>query len=220
MLSGSSWLQSECPLLLQAFGAVGTFETALFRASGKQRLLSEQNMMDCAWDTGNTACMGGYQVSPLHFNRQLPSSQDMQGLPLLVQHCCLCRLSTPAGTIGLHSGQVCPGVSSCSCCTGPVRAVTSSNSAWGSAAACPPPVRATCPCLLQNLGFDWAFKHGILDTEEQYPYQGVSNYCRNISDKAIHLKVCMVPALLALEGTSRAVVAACHLRISLHLMTQ
>eukprot|EP00891_Asterochloris_glomerata_P000653 jgi/Astpho2/653/Aster-x0947 len=83
-----------------AFGAVGTFETALFRVSGKQRLLSEQNMMDCGWDTGNTACMGGYQ----------------------------------------------------------------------------------------NLGFDWAFKHGVLDAEEQYPYQGVSNYCRNTSDKAIHFK--------------------------------
>lgn len=85
----SSWKQSECPLLLQAFGAVGTFETALFRVSGKQRLLSEQNMMDCGWDTGNTACMGGYQVSPPRFNRQLPSSQDKQGLLSRVEHCCL-----------------------------------------------------------------------------------------------------------------------------------
>lgn len=84
-----SWKQSECPLLLQAFGAVGTFETALFRVSGKQRLLSEQNMMDCGWDTGNTACMGGYQVSPPRFNRQLPSSQDKQGLLSWVEHCCL-----------------------------------------------------------------------------------------------------------------------------------
>ena len=90
MLLGSSWKQSECPLLLQAFGAVGTFETALFRVSGKQRLLSEQNMMDCAWDTGNTACMGGYQVSPPPFNKQLLSSQDKQSLPNLVLHCCLC----------------------------------------------------------------------------------------------------------------------------------
>ena len=66
---------------------------------------------------------------------------------------------------------------------------------------CLTPMRAACHCLLQNLGFDWAFKHGVLDAEEQYPYQGVSNYCRNTSDKAIHFKVCMVPAYLAQAGT-------------------
>ncbi len=72
---------------------------------------------------------------------------------------------------------------------------------------------ATRPCPLQNLGFDWAFKHGVLDAEEQYPYQGVSNYCRNTSDKAIHFKVCTVPAFLARAGTFWAVAAACHLRV-------
>ncbi|KAK9812379.1 hypothetical protein WJX73_006336 [Symbiochloris irregularis] len=44
-----------------AFGAVASLEAAYFRQTGKQLLLSEQNMMDCSWSTGNTACMGGFQ---------------------------------------------------------------------------------------------------------------------------------------------------------------
>ena len=46
---------------MQAFGAVASLEAAYFRQTGKQLLLSEQNMMDCSWSTGNTACMGGFQ---------------------------------------------------------------------------------------------------------------------------------------------------------------
>ena len=34
--------------------------------TGKQLLLSEQNLLDCAWDYGNTGCLGGFQ--PLAFN--------------------------------------------------------------------------------------------------------------------------------------------------------
>ncbi len=37
-------------MLLQAFGAVGAIETAYYRAAGKQRLFSEQNLIDCSWD--------------------------------------------------------------------------------------------------------------------------------------------------------------------------
>ena len=43
----------------QAFGSVSSLEAAYFRETGKQLLLSEQNLMDCAWDYGNTACLGG-----------------------------------------------------------------------------------------------------------------------------------------------------------------
>ena len=41
-------------------------ETAYFMKTGKQLLLSEQNLLDCAWDYGNTGCLGGFQ--PLAFN--------------------------------------------------------------------------------------------------------------------------------------------------------
>ena len=44
---------------MQAFGSVSSLEAAYFRETGKQLLLSEQNLMDCAWNYGNTACLGG-----------------------------------------------------------------------------------------------------------------------------------------------------------------
>lgn len=37
-------------MLCQAFGAVGSLEAAYFRKTGTQKLLSEQMLMDCAWD--------------------------------------------------------------------------------------------------------------------------------------------------------------------------
>ena len=122
MLLGSSCELSECPLLLQAFGAVGTFETALFRVLGEQRLLSEQNMMDCAWDTGNTACMGGYQVSPPRCNRQLPSSQDEQACHLWASTAAFVDYHSLPAQLACAQGRFgkCPGVSCCSSCTGPV----------------------------------------------------------------------------------------------------
>lgn len=51
-------------LLLQAFGAVGSLEAAYFRKTGRQKLLSEQQLMDCAWDDKdeNKGCMGGFQA--------------------------------------------------------------------------------------------------------------------------------------------------------------
>lgn len=49
------------PTMRQAFGAIASLETAYFRSTGKQLLMSEQFLMDCGWDTGNTACMGGFQ---------------------------------------------------------------------------------------------------------------------------------------------------------------
>ena len=47
----------------QAFGAVGSLEAAYFRETGQQQLLSEQHLMDCAWDAKdeNKGCMGGFQ---------------------------------------------------------------------------------------------------------------------------------------------------------------
>ena len=44
---------------MQAFGSVASLEAAYYRETGKQLLLSEQNLLDCAWDYGNTACLGG-----------------------------------------------------------------------------------------------------------------------------------------------------------------
>ena len=46
----------------QAFGSVASIETAYYLKTGKQLLLSEQNLMDCAWDYGNTGCLGGFQA--------------------------------------------------------------------------------------------------------------------------------------------------------------
>jgi cathepsin L len=52
--------------VLQAFGSVASIEAAYFAKTGKQLLLSEQNLIDCAWDYGNTGCLGGFQ--PLAYN--------------------------------------------------------------------------------------------------------------------------------------------------------
>lgn len=30
--------------------------------TGNALLLSEQNLIDCAWDYGNTGCLGGFQA--------------------------------------------------------------------------------------------------------------------------------------------------------------
>jgi hypothetical protein len=48
----------------QAFGAVGSLEAAYWRETGKQMLLSEQELVDCAWDVkdDNKGCMGGFQT--------------------------------------------------------------------------------------------------------------------------------------------------------------
>lgn len=51
--------------LTQAFGTIGAVEAAYFRETGKQLLLSEQDLMDCGWYKNNKACFGGYQVSCL-----------------------------------------------------------------------------------------------------------------------------------------------------------
>ena len=48
--------------MLQAFGSVASIEAAYFAKTGKQLLLSEQNLIDCAWDYGNTGCLGGFQA--------------------------------------------------------------------------------------------------------------------------------------------------------------
>ncbi len=50
----------------QAFGTVGSVEAAYFRATGKQVLFSEQNLIDCNWTPkdkkpANQGCFGGYQ---------------------------------------------------------------------------------------------------------------------------------------------------------------
>ncbi len=50
----------------QAFGSVASVEAAYYRETGNQLLLSEQHFIDCAWDAGNTGCLGGFQ--PLAFN--------------------------------------------------------------------------------------------------------------------------------------------------------
>ena len=49
--------------VLQAFGTIGSLETAYYRMTGHQKLLSEQELMDCAWDAKdeNKGCMGGFQ---------------------------------------------------------------------------------------------------------------------------------------------------------------
>ena len=40
----------------QAFGAIGAIETAYYRITGKQKLFSEQNLIDCSWDIYDVSC--------------------------------------------------------------------------------------------------------------------------------------------------------------------
>ncbi len=42
--------------MVQAFGAIGAIETAYYRITGKQRLFSEQNLIDCSWDIFDVSC--------------------------------------------------------------------------------------------------------------------------------------------------------------------
>ena len=37
---------------------MGALEAAWYRATGKQLLFSEQHMIDCAWEAGNSGCYG------------------------------------------------------------------------------------------------------------------------------------------------------------------
>jgi hypothetical protein len=48
------------PARLQSFSSVGALEAAWYRATGKQLLFSEQHMIDCAWEAGNSGCYGAY----------------------------------------------------------------------------------------------------------------------------------------------------------------
>ena len=40
----------------QAFGSTASLETAYYRGTGKQLLLSEQQLMDCAWNSDDKHC--------------------------------------------------------------------------------------------------------------------------------------------------------------------
>ena len=44
--------------LLQSFSSVGALEAAWYRSTAKQLLFSEQHMIDCAWEAGNSGCYG------------------------------------------------------------------------------------------------------------------------------------------------------------------
>ena len=46
-----------------AFSAVASLESALYRTTGEQTLLAEQEMLDCGWEApgSNTGCFGGDQ---------------------------------------------------------------------------------------------------------------------------------------------------------------
>ena len=60
---------------MQAFGSIGSLEAAYYRKTGTQKLLSEQMLMDCAWDAKdeNKGCMGGFQ--PLAFQWLFPDGK-------------------------------------------------------------------------------------------------------------------------------------------------
>ena len=42
--------------VVQAFGAIGAIETGYYRITGKQKLFSEQNLIDCSWDIYDVSC--------------------------------------------------------------------------------------------------------------------------------------------------------------------
>lgn len=43
---------------MQSFSSVGAIEAAWYRVTGKQLLFSEQHMIDCGWEVGNSGCYG------------------------------------------------------------------------------------------------------------------------------------------------------------------
>jgi len=75
--------------VVQAFGSTASIEAAYFMKTGKQLLLSEQNLMDCAWDYGNTGCLGGFQ--PLAYNylhdKLEIAAEEVKSWPLQLHAC-------------------------------------------------------------------------------------------------------------------------------------
>ncbi|GLC69955.1 hypothetical protein PLESTF_000903600 [Pleodorina starrii] len=50
-----------------AFSAVGAMQGAWFKATGQSLSLSEQQLVDCAWDYGNDGCGGGFVEPTLQY---------------------------------------------------------------------------------------------------------------------------------------------------------
>ncbi|PSC69765.1 Counting factor associated D [Micractinium conductrix] len=59
---GSCWVSTT-----SSFSSVGAIESAWYRATGKQLLFSEQHMIDCGWEAGNSGCYGGDQIKILNW---------------------------------------------------------------------------------------------------------------------------------------------------------
>ncbi len=65
-------------------------EAAYFAETGRQLLLSEQNLIDCAWDYGNTGCLGGFQELAYDYMADVLeiATEEVHAVPA----CTLCAL--------------------------------------------------------------------------------------------------------------------------------
>ncbi|KAL4527330.1 hypothetical protein Ndes2526B_g08970 [Nannochloris sp. 'desiccata'] len=66
-----------------AFSSTAALEAAVYRTTGAQTLLSEQEMMDCGWEPpgSNTGCMGGDQDSALLWALQRGGVAKLEDYP-------------------------------------------------------------------------------------------------------------------------------------------
>lgn len=138
-----------------SFSSVGAIEAAWYRATGKQLLFSEQHMIDCGWEAGNSGCYGGW-------GRVCGAGVEVVVLALLLLLSLLRFASSRSGALSM------PVISS----------LTPQQPS-------PPPPRLharCCPPLPaggdQVRILNWVFRRGALATQADYPYQGINNFCR------------------------------------------
>ncbi|PNW79515.1 hypothetical protein CHLRE_08g358522v5 [Chlamydomonas reinhardtii] len=77
-----------------AFGVVGALQGAWWKATGQSLSLSEQQLVDCAWDYGNDGCMGGYIEPTLAYVIDGGGIAQEADYPYLAQNS-WCRGPTP-----------------------------------------------------------------------------------------------------------------------------
>ena len=125
---------------MQAFGSTASIETAYYLKTGKPLLLSEQNLMDCAWDYGNTGCLGGFQALAYNYmhDKLEIASEEVILHPFCLSSCAWLSGSSPLGCFScwllywciracscalweLREKQICLRCGSCLCSHTPMR---------------------------------------------------------------------------------------------------
>ena len=136
---------------MQSFSSVGALEAAWYRSTGKQELFSEQHMIDCAWEAGNSGCYGE--------SRSCDAAARFAKLHFVAPLCLPALALLAAVGVDSPTTRFCPPSSP-------------------SLRRCPPALPCLPAGGDQIRALNWMFKRGGLALQAAYPYQGVNNFCR------------------------------------------